>query len=94
MKRAGLCNPKLGDDVVLHGGRGGGGEGDDGRGAKRGQVLAEHAVVGAEVVAPLRDAVGFVDGDQGRLALGQHLREAGNAEALGSDEEKLSVPSR
>ena len=80
---------QLGDDVVLDGGRGGGGEGDDGRGAQGGEVFAEHAVVGAEVVAPGADAVGFVDGDEGGLAPGEHLGEAGDAQALGRDEEEV-----
>ena len=73
----------------MDGGRGGGGEGDDGCGAQGGEVVAEGAVVGAEVVAPLRDAVGLVDGDEGGLAFGEHLGEAGDAHALGRDEEKL-----
>ena len=47
-----------------------------GAGRSSGQALAEHAVVGAEVVPPLRDAVRLVDGDQRGLALGEHLREA------------------
>ena len=80
---------ELGDDVLLHGGRGGGGEGDDGRGAQQGQVFAEGAIVGAEVVAPCGDAVGFVDGDERGLAAGEHLGEAGDAQALGCDEEEV-----
>ena len=89
MKRAGCAEPQLRGDIVLHDGRGGGGEGDHGGGAQRGKILAEHAVVGAEIVAPLRDAMGFVDGDQRWLALGEHLGEAGDAQALGRDEEEL-----
>ena len=82
---------ELDGDVALDGGRGGGGEGDDGRGAQGGEVLAERAVVGAEVVAPGGDAVGFVDGDEGGFALGEHLGEAGDAHALGGDEEEVEV---
>ena len=89
MKSAGFCKLKLGDDVLLDGGRRGGGEGDDGRGAEGGEVFAEGAVVGAEVVAPGADAVGFVDGDEGGLAAGEHLGEAGDAQALGRDEEEV-----
>jgi hypothetical protein len=33
--------------------------------------------------------VGFVDGDEDGLALGEHLGEAGDAHALGGDEEKV-----
>ena len=60
-----------------------------GAGRRRGKVLAERAVVGAEIVAPLGDAVGFVDGDERGLAAGEHLGEAGDAHALGGDEEEL-----
>ena len=89
MKRAGSCELELGDDVVLDGGRGGGGEGDDGRGAEGREVVAEGAVVGAKIVAPGGDAVGLVDGDEGGLAACEHLGEAGDAHALGCDEEEL-----
>ena len=85
----GIAELELGDDVLLHGGRGGGGEGEDGRGAKGGEVLAEGAVVGAEVVAPDADAVGLVDGDEGGLAAGEHLGKAGDAHPLGRDEEEV-----
>ena len=89
MKRAGLRQPQLLGDIVLHQRSRGGGQGDHRRGTQRGQVLPEHAVVGAEIVSPLGNAVGFVDGDQAGLALGQHLGEAGNAQAFGRDEQKL-----
>jgi hypothetical protein len=88
---AGGLQAELGDDVVLDGRGGGGGEGDDRRRAQGGEALAEHAVVRAKVVAPLRDAVGLVDGDQGRRALGQHLGEAGHAQALGGDEQEVEL---
>ena len=86
---AGVGNAELGDDVALHGRGGRGGEGDDRRGAQGREILSQHSVVGAEIVSPLRDAVGFVDGDEGRFAFGQHFGEAGDAQALGGDEEKL-----
>ncbi len=35
--------------------------------------------------------MGFVNRDEGRLALRQHLREAGNAEALRGDEEEVEL---
>ena len=88
-EEAWVCEVELGDDVFLDGGGGGGGEGDDGAWAEGGEVVAEGAVVGAEVVAPGGDAVGFVDGDEGRLLPGEHLGEAGDAHALGGDEEEL-----
>ena len=54
-------------------------------------MLAQGAVVGAEVVSPLGDAVGFVDCDEGGFTLGEHLGEARNAHSLGGDEEKIEV---
>ena len=55
------------------------------------QILAEHPVVGPEIVSPLRDAVRFVDGDQRRLALRQHLRKAAHPQALRRDEQELQL---
>src|SRR5882757_2831524 len=40
-------------------------------------------------MAPLRDAVSLVDGDQGGLALGQHLGESRHPQAFRRDEEEL-----
>ena len=90
-EEGGLVEVELGDDVALDGGGGGGGEGEDGGGAEGRQMFAEGAVVGAEVVAPGGDAVGFVDGDERGLAAGEHLGEARDAHALGGDEEELEV---
>lgn len=51
-------------------GEGGGcGEADYGDGGEGGAEVGEVGVCGAEVVAPFGDAVGFVDGDTGELAL-------------------------
>ena len=61
---------ECGDDVGADGGGGGCGEADDGDGAVGGAEVGEVRVGGAEVVAPFGDAVGFVDGDAGELALG------------------------
>ena len=82
MKRAGCQKSQLRGDIVLHERRGGGGEGDYRSRPQGGQVLAEHAVVGPEIVAPLRNAVGLVDGDERGLALGQHLGKAGDAQSF------------
>ena len=60
-----------------------------GAGRRGREVIAQGAVVGAKVVPPLRDAMRFVDGDQRGRTAGEHLREAGNAHAFGSDEEKV-----
>ena len=85
----GLIERQLHGDIVLHDGRGGCGERDDRRGAQGRQILAEHAVIGAEIVAPLRNAMRFVDGDERRLALGEHFGKAGDAQTLRRDEEEL-----
>ncbi len=90
-EEGGLVEAELGDDVLLNSGRGSGGEGDDRGGAEEGQGVAESAVIGAEIVTPARDAVSLVHGDEGGLAAGEHLGEAGDAEALGGDEEELEL---
>ena len=91
MKRRGEARPSCSAMSVLHGRCGGGGEGHDRGRAQRGQPLAEQAVVGPEVVPPLADAVGLVDRDERRRAAGQHLGEAGHAQALGGDEEEVEA---
>ena len=86
-----LHEAQLRDDVVLHHRRGRRRQRQHRGGAQLGQALAEHAVLGAEVVAPLRDAVGLVDGDERRRALREHLREAGHPEALGREEQEVEL---
>ena len=85
------CEIELGDDVALNSGGGSGGKGDNRGGAKLWEIVAEGAVIGAEIVAPGGDAVGFVDGDERWLAAGEHLGKAGDAHALGRDEEELEI---
>ena len=53
--------------------------------------LCDPEVRRAEVVAPLRDAVGLVDGDERRLALAQHLGEAGDAQPFRRDKEEVEI---
>ena len=52
---------------------------------------AELAVIRAEIVPPLRDAVRLVDGDQRGLAAGEELGESRDAEALRSDEQEIEI---
>lgn len=66
---AGGVEAEAGDDVVADGEGGGCGEADEGHGGEGGAEVGEMGVGGAEVVAPFGDAVGFVDGDAGELAL-------------------------
>ena len=54
--------------------RGGGGGGDQRLGAERPRGVGEAEVVGPEVVAPLRDAVGLVDHEQAHPHLGACAR--------------------
>ena len=65
MRRAGdhrrIAQAEEADDVLAHMGRRRGGERHDRRRAERAQALAELQVGGAEVVAPLGDAVRLVD---------------------------------
>ena len=58
------------DDVDADGGCGSCGEADYGDGRIGGAEVREMRVGGAEVVAPFGDAMRFVDGDAGELALG------------------------
>ena len=57
------------------------------------QQLADLQIFGAEVVTPLADAVGFVDGDQRALDLAQERAEAREAQPFGRgvDEFVLAV---
>ena len=94
VNEAGGCgHAELRDDVGLHRGRGRGCEREHrnaiGAVAQRGQILSEHAVVGAKIVTPLRDAVRLVNGDERGRTLGEHLRKSGNAKAFGRDEKKV-----
>ena len=87
----GVVEAEARDDVVAHKGVGGGGEGDDGRIAEAGAGGAEVAVAGAEVVAPLGDAVRLVDGEEGDVHAAQGGDEAAVGKALGGDVEEAEV---
>ena len=57
-------------------------------------TLVQHgqlAVLGAEIMAPLRHAVCFVDGEQGDLAARQQRQEAAGQQPLGSDIEHVQL---
>ena len=63
--------------------------------ARGAQALAEAAhapVVGAELVAPLGDAVGLVDHEQGDARRVDRPQERGRAEPLGRDVEQRQAP--
>ena len=81
----------VGDDPGVGGG--GGGQ-HRGAGRQLGEQRADAAVVGAEVVAPVGDAVRLVDDEQagGRGQLGQDgVAEAGVVEPLGADQQHVDL---
>src|SRR5690606_32729402 len=80
--------PQLLDDVAADGRRGGGGDGENGRGpapgaCEEGPDGRDAAVGRAEVVAPLRDAVGLVDGEEGDVQAGRPRPEQLRLQPLG-----------
>jgi len=81
----GVAEVELVDDVVADLAGGAGGEGRDGMIGEKSAELAELAVFGAEVVAPLGDAMGFVDGEEGERDLLEPLGGAVHEGALGGD---------
>lgn len=72
-------------DVGADFGGGGGGAGEQAGGGELGDGFAEALVVGAEVVAPAADAVGFVDGKERDSGGGEGGEEGAVAEAFGGD---------
>lgn len=60
----GIAKRELLDNVVPDLLRGAGGEGGDGEIGNERAEFAELAILGAEIVSPLGDAVGFVDGEE------------------------------
>jgi hypothetical protein len=82
-----------GDDLVLRLGIGGGGEGGQ-RHVERAAQLSDPEIVGAEVVAPLADAVRLVNGDQADPGIGQHPLRATGGEPLGGEVKELQLARR
>jgi hypothetical protein len=76
---------ELADDVVADLAGGAGGEGGDGMIGEEGAEFAELAVFGAEIVTPLGDAVGFVDGEEGERDLPEPFSSAVHEGAFGRD---------
>ena len=79
------------DDLLADRRRGGRREREHGRVAEPLDDVAELEVVGAEVVAPRRQAVRLVDDEQRRLRLGDRVEHLGLAQLLGREEEELDV---
>ena len=82
-------------DIVHHPGVGRGGGGQDRNGIRQpGDEVRDAAVVGTEVVAPVRDAVGFIDDQQPGAAeeFGQlGLPESGIGEPFRRDQEDIHL---
>lgn len=68
---------------------GGGGEAENAGDLEFGGEAGELEVVGAKVVAPFGNAVGFVDGEEGELGLGEAGAEFLVGEAFGGDVEEF-----
>jgi hypothetical protein len=64
-----------------------------GRSAVREQ-LSNLQVLGPEIVSPLADAVGLVDGDQGAIEVAQQRAKAREGEALGCRVDQLVRAAR
>ena len=90
-----LPHPQVLHDVGLHLGRRRGGERDD-RNIVADEIehLADAAVLGAEIVTPLRNAVGFVDGDEGDLGFPEKLDVLFLGERFGRYEEQFGLAGR
>ena len=89
--RVALLDAEAGTDVGDDRGRGRRGQREHAFGAELARPRGELQVVGAEVVAPLRDAVRLVDGEQRDLRLAELGEEALVVEALGRDVEELQA---
>src|SRR5271166_1707057 len=81
----GIAEFELGDDVVADLLGGAGGEGGDGLIGEKGAEFAELAIFGAEVVAPLRDAMGFINSEEGDGDFFEPFGGAVHDGALGGD---------
>ena len=79
-------------NIQLHLGRGRGREGDQRRGADLVDDRADAAVLGPEVVSPLRDAVRLVDGVERHLYLMQERHVVLLGERLGGEIEQFGLP--
>ena len=84
------------DDLLAHRGRSGCREGEHSRARRRpgdrADRVPEPQVVGSEIVAPRRDAVGLIHDEQRDLELGQTLDDLVASELLGGEEDVLRLP--
>ena len=59
--------------------------------AQRRQILAQHPIVGPEVVTPLRNAMRLINSDQRQPAFGEHLCKSRHAQPLRRNKQELQV---
>ena len=85
-------HPEVLLDVHLHLGRGRGREGDQRRRADLVDDRSDAAVLGAEIVAPLRDAMRLVDGVERHLYFMQERHVVLLGERLGGEIEQFGLP--
>ena len=76
-------------DILYDGGSGGGGESQDGGVGNEFADLGDFEVGGTEIVAPLGDAVGLVDGDEADVHVTELRLEEVGGQAFGRDIENL-----
>ena len=89
----GVFQVQQGEDVLPDLGGGGGGKGGDHRPAgELSQKLRDGQVAGAEVLAPLGDAVGLVHGDHGDGGVLGEVQKLRGEQALGSHVDDLVHP--
>ena len=89
-----VADPQLGEDVGAGAGVGGGGQrqpGDVGETVEQG---AEQAIVGAEVMSPLADAMRLVDREQRDGHFAEHPRETLARRAFGGSVEQVEIAPR
>ena len=77
-----IPQPELVNDVLAHPFRSGGRQGHYRRVGKQRPQVGQSAVVGAEIVSPFADAVGFVNSDEAQVQRMQKLPEAGHTDTL------------
>ena len=87
----GGLNLKGGSHIVGDFRRGGGREGQYAFDVERFNGIGQLEVVGPKVVAPCRDAVGFVDGEQADLLVANEIEKAFIGEPFGGDKQHFEL---
>ena len=79
----GVVQPQRADDVIAGAGVGRGGDGDTGNARKQLGQPAQGPVIRTEIMSPLRDTVGLVDGDQAQRQIMQPVDQMRLRQSLG-----------